>query len=87
MLIRLMLPGMLKRESRSGIINVSSYLADLPLPVTATYAASKKFNQNLSFALSTELEWKIDVMCLKPLLFSTKLNGMKAKTGVVLKAN
>ena len=52
MLLRGVIPRMLERDSRSGIINVSSLAANLPLPGLAAYTGSKKFNENLSLSLA-----------------------------------
>lgn len=53
-LIRLLLPGMLKRRM-GGIINVSSLAGMVPGPYQAAYYASKAYMNSLSEALSQEL--------------------------------
>ena len=86
MLLRGVIPRMMQRSSRAGIINVASLAAHLPLPGLAAYTGSKKFNENLSLSLAAEFEHKLDIMCLKPLFFATKLNGLKPAAGRVLTA-
>ncbi len=43
-LLSLVIPRMLERGSRGGIINVSSFAANFALPMHAVYAGSKRFN-------------------------------------------
>jgi len=47
---------MLKRKNKSGIINVASFSAQIPTPLTAVYSASKVYNDFLSKALAIEYE-------------------------------
>ena len=68
---RALIPGMLRRaeqkQSRAGIINVSSAAAFTPMPFFATYAASKAFLLHYTEALAEELSDKpIDVLALCP---------------------
>ncbi|MFJ7266968.1 SDR family NAD(P)-dependent oxidoreductase [Streptomyces sp. NPDC099050] len=53
-LSRACLPGMIARGA-GGIVNVSSLVAVLPKPRSATYAASKAFLSSLSESLSMEV--------------------------------
>ncbi|MFE6165780.1 SDR family NAD(P)-dependent oxidoreductase [Streptomyces sp. NPDC056486] len=53
-LSRACLPGMIARGA-GGIVNVSSLVAVLPKPRSATYAASKAFMSSLSESLSMEV--------------------------------
>jgi len=68
---RALIPGMLRRaeqkQSRAGIINVSSAAAFGPMPFFATYAASKAFLLHYTEALAEELSDRpIDVLALCP---------------------
>ncbi|MGH6892233.1 MAG: SDR family NAD(P)-dependent oxidoreductase [Dongiaceae bacterium] len=67
---RALLPGMLKRADggrRGGIIFVASAAAFMPLPLFATYAASKAFLLHYAEALAEELSnAPIDVLALCP---------------------
>jgi uncharacterized protein len=68
---RALIPGMLRRaeqkQSRGGIINVSSAAAFGPMPFFATYAASKAFLLHYTEALAEELSDRpIDVLALCP---------------------
>ena len=67
---RALLPGMLKRGSadrRGGLIFVASAAAFMPIPLFATYAASKAFLLHYAEALAEELSGTpIDVLALCP---------------------
>ena len=68
---RALIPGMLRRaesrQSRAGIINVSSAAAFQPMPFFATYAASKAFLLHYTEALAEELSDRaIDILALCP---------------------
>lgn len=69
-LTRALLPGMLKRAEggpRSGLIFVASAAAFLPIPLFATYAASKAFLLHYAEALAEELSDRpVDVLALCP---------------------
>lgn len=68
---RALIPGMLRRaeqkQTRAGVINVSSAAAFTPMPFFATYAASKAFLLHYTEALAEELSDRpIDVLALCP---------------------
>jgi short-subunit dehydrogenase len=68
---RALIPGMLRRaeqrQSRAGVINVSSAAAFTPMPFFATYAASKAFLLHYTEALAEELSDRpIDILALCP---------------------
>jgi short-subunit dehydrogenase len=69
-LTRALLPGMLKRDEggrRGGLIFVASAAAFMPIPLFATYAASKAFLLHYAEALAEELSGgPIDVLALCP---------------------
>jgi hypothetical protein len=69
-LTRALLPGMLERaagERRGGLIFVASAAAFTPIPLFATYAASKAFLLHYAEALSAELsDAPVDVLALCP---------------------
>lgn len=69
-LTRALLPGMLKRAEggqRGGLIFVASAAAFMPIPLFATYAASKAFLLHYAEALAEELSGApIDVLALCP---------------------
>jgi short-subunit dehydrogenase len=69
-LTRALLPGMLKRAEggqRGGIIFVASAAAFMPIPLFATYAASKAFLLHYAEALAEELsDTPVDVLALCP---------------------
>ena len=65
-LTRLVLPGMLERNS-GGILNVASTAAFQPIPCLSVYAASKAFVLSFSEALWAEYQDRgIRVFCLCP---------------------
>jgi short-subunit dehydrogenase len=68
---RTLIPGMLRRaeqrQSRAGVINVSSAAAFTPMPFFATYAATKAFLLHYTEALAEELSDRpIDILALCP---------------------
>ena len=70
-LTRALLPGMLKRageaSGRGGLIFVASAAAFMPIPLFATYAASKAFLLHYAEALAEELsDAPVDVLALCP---------------------
>jgi len=69
-LTRALLPGMLQRcgeGRRGGLIFVASAAAFMPIPLFATYAASKAFLLHYAEALAEELsDQPIDVLALCP---------------------
>ena len=69
-LTRALLPGLLKRADggrRSGVIFVASVAAFMPIPLLATYAASKAFLLHYAEALAEELsDQPIGVLALCP---------------------
>ena len=69
-LTRALLPDLLKRADagrRSGVIFVASVAAFMPIPLLATYAASKAFLLHYAEALAEELsDQPIDVLALCP---------------------
>jgi hypothetical protein len=69
-LTRALLPGMLKRADggqRAGFIFVASAAAFMPIPLFATYAASKAFLLHYAEALAEELsDAPVDVLALCP---------------------
>ncbi len=73
-LTRSILPSMLKREKRSGIIFTSSIGANYTIPGMATYAASKTFNDSFGRSLAYEVYEKVDVLSFKPAHVNTKMN-------------
>ena len=69
-LTRAVLPGMLQRAAggrRGGLIFVASAAAFMPIPLFATYAASKAFLLHYAEALAEELsDLPVDVLALCP---------------------
>jgi short-subunit dehydrogenase len=70
---------MLKRPTRSAIINVSSIAGTIPFPGNTTYAATKVFIDYFSRALAFEVRAKVDVLSLRPAFVATNMTKMKAK--------
>jgi short-subunit dehydrogenase len=67
---RALLPGMVRRAAsghRGGLVFVASVAAFMPIPLFATYAASKAFLLHYAEALAAELaEAPVDVLALCP---------------------
>lgn len=72
-LTRNILPRMLKRQKKSGIVFTSSVTACFPFPVLSTYAASKAFNDHFGKSLAYEVTDKVDVLSFKPLGVSSNM--------------
>jgi len=70
------LEGMIKRKTKSAIINLSSYQAEKTLPLLSLYSATKAFNMKLSEGLAYEYP-QIDVFCLKPMYVESNLSRQK----------
>ena len=49
-----LIPIMIRRESRSAIINLSSVAGEQPLPYISVYSATKAYNDFLSQAIGME---------------------------------
>lgn len=63
---------------RSGIINVSSFVADFPFPMKAIYSATKAFDHYMTIGLANELkDSNVDFLSVKPLEVATPLTGTK----------
>lgn len=69
--------GMLSREKRSAIINVSSIAGEYPIPFITTYSATKAYNDFFSQSLAMEYSHKVDVLSLRPMYVESKLSKME----------
>ena len=73
------LPHLKKREKRSGIINLSSFICAVPTPYTSLYSGTKAFNHWFSLCLSEEIAThQIDVLSVKPMYVESPLSKEKA---------
>ena len=78
-----MLPQLLNRKTRSGIVITSSSASVLPLPAMALYSATKVYEKYLAEALNFELKEKVDVISYEPGMVCsnmTKLSEENSKT-------
>ena len=57
---------MKKRDKKSAIINLSSFLGSKPIASRPIYSATKAYNDFLSRSLNFEHKDKIDILCLRP---------------------
>lgn len=73
MMTNLLLPHMLKRQSRSCIVDLASGAGYRPMPIIQMYSASKSFISFMSQGLSAEYGYKIDFKCLHPNLVKTEM--------------
>lgn len=62
-----------KRESKSGLINLSSAAAMLVYEGTAHYSATKTYDDVFSQIINLELNSKIDVLTVRPFYVTTAL--------------
>lgn len=68
MLTRLLLPGMIQRNS-GGVLHMASQAGFLPVPYFAIYAATKQFLINFTWSLRQELkntEIRVTALCAGP---------------------
>lgn len=72
---------MAKRDKRSAVINLSSFLGEKALPYITIYSATKAFNREFSNSFALENP-SIDVLCLKPMFVESPLSRQKKGFGV-----
>ncbi len=82
-LCKALLPSLLSRTKRSGIIITSSGLGSVAVPGIITYSASKSFSSFLGQGLNFELKDKVDVLSFECGEVSTKLLGNRKGFGVI----
>lgn len=71
---QLFLPSMLKRKTKSAVINISSMSAVHPVPYFSAYGATKSFVDYLSQSLHREYP-TIDWISVKPNFVDTNINN------------
>ena len=72
----------LKAQENAAIINVTSRLAFVPMPRTATYSATKAAMHSYTVSLRAKLEGKIEVIELAPPAVQTELTpGQSTREG------
>ena len=72
----------LKAQENAAIINVTSGLAFVPMPRTATYSATKAAMHSYTVSLRAKLEGKIEVIELAPPAVQTELTpGQSTRAG------
>ena len=82
-LTRALLPRMLKREKRSGIIFNASIAAEFTTPCLSTYTGSKAFIDHFVKSLAYENPDKIDVLSYKPSYVQSNLAKIKPSFSVL----
>ena len=70
-----MLPRLLKRETRSAILNVSSIAAYTPGGMVPVYSATKAYNLALSTAMRDQFKDKLDILTVTPASVKTQMNS------------
>lgn len=78
-LTRALLPRMLKREKRSGIIFNASIAAEFMSPCLGTYCGSKAFVDHFAKSLAFENPDKIDVLSYKPNMVQSNIVRIEIK--------
>ena len=73
LITRKIIPSMLTRSKRSGLIYVSSYTAMNEMPYVSAYAGTKGFLDAFSRSLGLEYQNKLDILALNPYYVSTKM--------------
>jgi len=89
-LTRALLPGMIDRAAatgvRAGVIIVSSTVAFTPVPMLATYAATKAFELSFAEALADEVrDMPVDVLALCPGATRTEFFSRAGMPGSILR--
>mmetsp|Transcript_26821 Transcript_26821/g.35868 ORF Transcript_26821/g.35868 Transcript_26821/m.35868 type:complete len:112 (+) Transcript_26821:543-878(+) len=69
------LPRLLKRETRSAIINVSSVTYYSPGGMVPVYSATKAYNFALSSAMQDQFRDKLDILTVTPANTKTQMNS------------
>ena len=64
---------LLKRQKRSGIINVASLASFSPLPYQGCYSGTKRLVRFFSYGLHDNYKHKVDILCLSPGFVETKM--------------
>eukprot|EP01017_Pseudomicrothorax_dubius_P028486 TRINITY_DN3385_c0_g5_i1.p1 TRINITY_DN3385_c0_g5~~TRINITY_DN3385_c0_g5_i1.p1 ORF type:complete len:314 (+),score=49.87 TRINITY_DN3385_c0_g5_i1:40-981(+) len=75
LLTNLLIPKMLKRANRSGIINVGSGLGTVPVPYASTYSGTKALVNFFTQAIAFEFRDRIDILAHLCGRVSTKWNN------------
>lgn len=70
------LPRMLKRPTRSAIVNVGSGVGEFASPGVGVYSMSKWYADVWTRTLQKELRDKVDVLMMRPLGVTTEMTGM-----------
>ncbi|TNV76896.1 hypothetical protein FGO68_gene12765 [Halteria grandinella] len=78
-LIKALLPQLLKRDKRTGVIVMSSGLGSCPVPGVISYSAAKAFASYLAQGLAVELKDKMDFLSYECGEVKTKLIGKNRK--------
>lgn len=74
MMTHMLIPKMIARNKRAGIINISSISGSNPIPYISVYSATKAFNDYFSQSIEMEYSYKIDILSVKPLLVESALS-------------
>ena len=64
--LKVLVPELMKRVSRSAVVITSSTASEAPMPGASLYCASKAFESYLGRALNYELSDKIEVLSFAP---------------------
>ena len=83
-LSRRLIPSMLKRANRSGIINLSSVAAVLPSYIIPVYSATKAYVDTLSRMIDEDVREKIDVISVRPDAVSTQMLRLPKVGGYIM---
>ena len=92
LLTHILIKKLRSRKLRSGIINISSWADQTPLPYTGCYSATKRFFSTFSNGLYHSYRDKIDILNVIPGVVTTKLvkdmdNILSCTTEYCVKSN
>eukprot|EP00828_Plagiopyla_frontata_P042418 TRINITY_DN6322_c0_g1_i1.p1 TRINITY_DN6322_c0_g1~~TRINITY_DN6322_c0_g1_i1.p1 ORF type:complete len:232 (-),score=24.81 TRINITY_DN6322_c0_g1_i1:23-718(-) len=76
-LMKFVIPLMIQRQGRSGIINVSSVSGSKPLPFLSAYSSTKGFCDFISRSAAQEYLKNLDILSLRPNFVATKMTDRK----------
>lgn len=83
MLTRALIEKLLSRKNRSAVIDVSSFVSTVAMPMLELYSATKAYNVNFTRSLNQEFRSKVDFVALTPMSVESNLTNQSIEKGVI----
>ena len=84
MVTRFLLPVMMQRKTRSGVVMVSSLAVHMSCcPINGIYGATKAFDDAFARGLAYSVEEKVDVLSLKPGFVESNMSKMEKGSDII----